>query len=139
MKTRMASMTLGAVLCLFLMTVDAHSQQTQSVAKAAQTPEKTSLNFKNMNIIEVFRALSESSDFNIVASSGVKGNVTLFLADVTAREAFDIVVNLNNLAYVQDGKTIMVFTEQEYQSLYNRKFRDQPVMRAFSFTHVSVG
>ena len=139
MKTMLLRTFMLVALVTMIRATIVFAQGALAAGPDSDSEGKISLQFKNMNIIEVLRTLSERSDLNIVASSGVKGNITVFLDDVTAKEALDIIVNLNNLAYVQEAKTIMVFTEQEYQSLYNRKFRDQPRMKTFTFKHVLVG
>ena len=67
------------------------AQQSPETTKAAVSasqeeptaePGKLTLQFKNMDIIDVLRTLSEKSGLNIVAGKEVTGRITIFLTDV---------------------------------------------------------
>ncbi|MFH1893729.1 MAG: secretin N-terminal domain-containing protein [Candidatus Zixiibacteriota bacterium] len=126
-------------LIVIVLTVLIATPRLEAQQRTSSSADSTlSLQFKDIDVSEVFRMLSERSSLNIVAESGVSGRVTLFLEDVTPSEALDIIINLNNLAYVREGNVIMVFTDQKYQSVYGRKFRDQARMKVFRFGYAPV-
>ena len=107
------------------------AQVPVSQEKPASEPNKLTLQYKNMDIIDVLRTLSEKSGLNIVAGKEVTGRITIFLTDVDVLDALDIISEVNNLAYVKEGNTIKVFSEQKYEQLYGRKFRDKTIVKTF--------
>ncbi|MCP3686342.1 MAG: hypothetical protein GY861_27170, partial [bacterium] len=126
------------ILLLTLSTDNLSGQNTNRNTSKSKKSEYISIQLKDLDITEVFRTLSERSGLNIVTESGVKGRVTVFLDDVRIEEALDIITTMNNLAYVKDGKTVMVYTEQKYEQLYGKKFKDTTKMKVFHLKHVQV-
>lgn len=111
------------------------AEASASQEKPTAEPGKLTLQFKNMDIIDVLRTLSEKSGLNIVAGKEVTGRITIFLSEVDVLDALDVICEVNDLAYVQDANTIKVFTEQKYEQLYGKKFRDRTIIRVFSLKH----
>ena len=58
-----------------------------------------SLDLKGMDIRDVLKILSQKSGLNIVADNDVKGPVTVYIKDVSAMSALDIICSINNLDY----------------------------------------
>ena len=56
-----------------------------------------------MDILEVFNILSQQGKINIIAGTNVRGRVTLFLDDVDVWDAFRIILEINNLAFIKTG------------------------------------
>ena len=100
--------------------------------KAAVDSGKISLKLKNMDIIEVFNILSQKGKLNIIAGNDVRGRVTLFLENVDVWTAFRLIVETNNLAYVQEGDIVRVFTDREYEILFGQRFYDKTQAKVFS-------
>jgi type IV pilus secretin PilQ/predicted competence protein len=73
-----------------------------------QQPRLISLDFKDADINNILRILSEFSGLNIVTSEDVKGKVTVKLANVPWQAALESVVRAAKLAYVQEGNIIRV-------------------------------
>ncbi len=63
---------------------------------------------------------------NVVIGSGVSGLTTkLKFDDVTVGDALDVVLSVNNLAFIVKGGIITIMSDAEYQRLYGTSFYDQ--------------
>jgi type IV pilus assembly protein PilQ len=76
----------------------------------AYTGQKISLDFKDADILNVLRILSEVGGENIVATDDVKGRITVRLVDVPWDQALDIVLQANRLDSVKVGNVRRVST-----------------------------
>jgi type IV pilus assembly protein PilQ len=72
--------------------------------------QKISLDFKDADILNVLRILSEVGGENIVATDDVKGRITVRLVDVPWDQALDIVLQANRLDSVKVGNVRRVST-----------------------------
>lgn len=86
--------------------------------------KKISLDIKGMDIVDVLKIFSMQTGLNIVAGKNVRGAVTIFLKDVDAANAFEIIMAANELAYEKEGNIVNVMTERDYEVKYGKKFRD---------------
>lgn len=86
------------------------------------------LNVRDMNVVDVLKFLATEGNFNLVTSALVQGRVTLYLKNVVIKDALDIVLISNNLAYHSERNIVHVMTEAEYQALYGKKFNDKNVV-----------
>ena len=59
---------------------------------------KITLDVREMSVIDVVKFLSLKGDFNMVSSNTVQGRVTLFLKNVSIKDALDIILISNSLA-----------------------------------------
>ena len=80
------------------------------------------LELKDMDIVDVLKLISKKSGLNIVAGKNVRGKVTIYLKNVDVRDALQIILESNDLAYVEDGGSIKVLTAQDFQQMYGYKF-----------------
>src|SRR5262249_15495234 len=74
------------------------------------TGQKISLDFKDADILNVLRILSEVGGENIVATDDVKGRITVRLVDVPWDQPLDIVLQANRLDSVKVGNVRRVST-----------------------------
>ncbi len=79
-------------------------------AARVYTGQKISLDFKDADVLNVLRILSEVGGENIVATDDVKGKVTVRLVDVPWDQALDIVLQANRLDSVKIGNVRRVST-----------------------------
>jgi type IV pilus assembly protein PilQ len=79
-------------------------------AARVYTGQKISLDFKDADILNVLRILSEVGGENIVATDDVKGRITVRLVDVPWDQALDIVLQANRLDSVKVGNVRRVST-----------------------------
>lgn len=96
---------------------------TESVEERLQ--REITLDVRDMNIVDVIKFLALKGDFNVVISPAVQGRVTVLLNSVSIKDAMDIVILSNNLAYTMQGNIIQIMTSAEYESLFGKRFGDQ--------------
>jgi type IV pilus assembly protein PilQ len=72
------------------------------------TGKKITLDFKDADIANILRLFAEVSDLNIIATGDVKGTVTIRLVDVPWDQAFDIVLQANNLGAERIGNVVRI-------------------------------
>lgn len=70
--------------------------------------DRLSLNFQNIDVRSVLQVIADFTDFNIVVSDQVQGNITLRLIDVPWDQALEVVLEAKNLSYMKDGNVITV-------------------------------
>ncbi len=75
--------------------------------------EKLSLNFQNVDVRSVLQVIADFTDFNIITSDSVQGNLTLRLKDVPWDQAFDIVLRAKDLDMRKNGNVIWVAPREE--------------------------
>ncbi|MDR0717066.1 MAG: secretin and TonB N-terminal domain-containing protein, partial [Azoarcus sp.] len=68
--------------------------------------EKLSLNFQNVDVRSVLQVIADFTDFNIVTSDSVQGNLTLRLKDVPWDQALDIILQAKGLDMRKHGNVI---------------------------------
>ena len=80
-------------------------------------PMLDTLEFKEADLIDVVRIISEMSDMNIVVTPESKNiKVTLFLRKVRVKNAIETICKMNNLWYRRDNvsNTYRIMTKEEY-------------------------
>jgi type II secretory pathway component GspD/PulD (secretin) len=120
------------LISLFLATNTTYAQGPQKPAV-----DLISLDFKGMDVIDVLKLLAQRGNMNIAISKNVRGKVTMFLKDVSVRDAFEIILASNELAYEKSGNIMNVMTEKDYERLYGQKFHDRRVIRTFELQHAN--
>ena len=87
------------------------------------TGHKVSLDLKGVEILDVLKLLSQQSGLNFVAGPNVTGRVTIFAKGIDIWDAFERIVDANDLAYDRRGPLINVMTARDYELLYGEKFQ----------------
>ncbi len=80
------------------------------------------LDVREMNVVDVLKFLALKGNFNLVTSSQVQGRVTLYLKNVKIKDALDIILISNGLAYHVEHDIVHVISEQEYEMMYGKRF-----------------
>lgn len=80
------------------------------------------LELKDMDINDVLKLVSKKSGLNIAAGKNVAGRVTIYLKNIDVRDALQIILESNDLAYVEENGVIKVLPGAEFQALYGHKF-----------------
>ncbi|MDD5176579.1 MAG: type IV pilus secretin PilQ [Sterolibacterium sp.] len=75
--------------------------------------EKLSLNFQNIDVRAVLQVIADFTNFNIITSDTVSGNVTLRLKDVPWDQALEIILQAKGLGMQKTGNVIWVATVEE--------------------------
>jgi len=86
---------------------------------------KITLDVRDMNIVDVIKFLAQKGDFNVIIAPSVQGRSTLLLHDVDIKDAMDIVVISNKLAYHVDDDIVQIMTAGEYEAEYGKEFSDK--------------
>ncbi|TXC66596.1 type IV pilus secretin PilQ [Piscinibacter aquaticus] len=92
-------------------------QQKVDPNKLTQGPgyagEKLSLNFQNIEVRALLQVIADFTNFNVVTSDTVTGNVTLRLKDVPWDRALDIILQAKGLGLRKSGNVIWVAPKDE--------------------------
>jgi type IV pilus assembly protein PilQ len=75
--------------------------------------EKLSLNFQNIEVRALLQVIADFTNFNVVTSDTVTGNVTLRLKDVPWDQALDIILQAKGLDIRKNGNVILVAPKDE--------------------------
>lgn len=70
--------------------------------------ERLSLNFQNIDVRAVLQVIADFTDFNIITSDSVSGNLTLRLKDVPWDQALDIILQSKGLDMRKNGNVIWI-------------------------------
>jgi type IV pilus assembly protein PilQ len=92
-------------------------QQKIDPNKLTQGPgfagEKLSLNFQNIEVRALLQVIADFTNFNVVTSDTVTGNVTLRLKDVPWDQALDIIMQAKGLGLRKSGNVIWIAPKDE--------------------------
>ena len=75
--------------------------------------EKLSLNFQNIEVRALLQVIADFTNFNVVTSDSVTGNVTLRLKDVPWDQALDIILEAKGLGMRKSGNVILIAPKEE--------------------------
>ncbi len=75
--------------------------------------EKLSLNFQNIEVRAVLQVIADFTNYNIITSDTVSGNVTLRLKDVPWDQALDIILQSKGLGMRKNGNVIWIAPDKE--------------------------
>ncbi len=91
-----------------------------------------SVDFQDADISLVLKTFSDISGKNIVATKDVKAKVTVTLKNLPWQQAFQTILDMYGLTYIEENGIIKVMTVQEA-----KKFREsrQPVTRIFQIKY----
>lgn len=92
-------------------------QQKNDDGKLAQgggyRGEKLSLNFQNIEVRSLLQVIADFTNFNVVTSDSVAGNVTLRLKDVPWDQALDIILQAKGLGMKKNGNVLQIAPKDE--------------------------
>ncbi|WP_374673423.1 type IV pilus secretin PilQ [Ideonella sp.] len=77
------------------------------------TGEKLSLNFQNIEVRSLLQVIADFTNFNVVTSDTVTGNVTLRLKDVPWDQALDIILQAKGLGMRKSGNVLWIAPKEE--------------------------
>jgi type IV pilus assembly protein PilQ len=86
-------------------------QAVQSTGTMKYTGAPTSLNFKDLDVLDFFRLIHELSGLNVVVDPNVKGRLTIVLDNVPWDQALDIVLKNFDLDKQVEGNVIRIATK----------------------------
>jgi len=75
--------------------------------------EKLSLNFQNIDVRALLQVIADFTNFNVIVSDTVQGNLTLRLKDVPWDQALDIILQAKSLGMRRNGNVIQIAPKDE--------------------------
>ncbi|MDD3374455.1 MAG: secretin N-terminal domain-containing protein [Candidatus Omnitrophica bacterium] len=112
------------------------NQVSRSNRRASESVMLDALELKDMDIVDVLKLISKKSGLNIVAGKNVRGKVTIYLKDVNVRDALQIILDSNDLAYVEEDGIVKVLTAQDFQQIYGYKFGQETETKLIQLEYV---
>jgi type IV pilus assembly protein PilQ len=94
-------------------------------AKQKYAGEKLSLNFQNIDVRSVLQVIADFTNFNIITSDSVNGNLTLRLKDVPWDQALDIILQAKGLDMRKNGNVIWIAPRDELATREKLQFESQ--------------
>lgn len=83
------------------------------VAGPGYAGDKLSLNFQNIEVRALLQVIADFTNFNVVTSDTVTGNVTLRLKDVPWDQALDIIMQAKGLGLRKSGNVLWIAPKDE--------------------------
>ena len=122
---------------------DAEAQSSQVTSQAVERTlalqkgleQRMALDLRNMDIVDTLKFLGQKGNINIIAAKDVEGRVSLFLKDSSIKDALEIILLANNLAYEMRGDILYVMTEAEYKLLHGENFKDTRRVHIFKLDY----
>lgn len=111
--------------------------ETSLTAIRPKINKPISMNFRNLDLIEALKILSDESGLNIVVGQQVEGRVTVFLDRADFWTALDTLLAAQNLAYTIEGNVVRVLSGGEYERQFGEGFGDPTVFVSVGLTHLS--
>ena len=97
-----------------------------------------SLELKNVDIIDVLKLIADKSGLDIVAGRDVVGKVSIYLKEVSVKDALRIILDSYNLAYAEDNGVIRIMTDKDFQLKYGYKFGERIETRILKLNYSDV-
>ncbi len=91
--------------------------------------EKLTLNFQNIEVRSLLHVIADFTNFNIVTSDSVAGNVTLRLKDVPWDQALDIILQAKGLGMRKTGNVIWIAPKDEIAAREKQEFEAQAAVQ----------
>ncbi|MDD3014325.1 MAG: hypothetical protein PHC34_11540 [Candidatus Gastranaerophilales bacterium] len=101
--------------------------QLKGGVKIDKNNQTVNLSLRDSDIRQVLRMLADKSGYNIVMHESIKGTVTVDLLKTPLNKAFEYILTINQLAYWQDGNTIIIASNEEVNKLGLNKSQIKPI------------
>ena len=87
----------------------ANKHLKKDLRRKKYTGEPMEFNFKNTVLEDVLNIIAKMNDFKLELEPGIKGRVTCQLEKVRWDQALDLILQLNGLEMIQEGKVLKIF------------------------------
>ncbi|MCI0443374.1 secretin and TonB N-terminal domain-containing protein [bacterium] len=84
------------------------AKQNQITEPSVWSGERTSFDFKEIDIKDLFRFIADISGLNVILHPSIKGSVILKLTDVPWDQALDVITRNAGLGYTVEGNVIRI-------------------------------
>ena len=69
------------------------------------------LSLRDSDVSQVIRMFADKAGLNVIFAQDVSGSVTMDLVDYPINDAFDLIMEMNQLFYLVDNNTLIVYSE----------------------------
>ena len=70
-----------------------------------------SISLRDSDVKQVLRMFADKAGLNVIFAQDVSGSVTMDLVDYPINDAFDLIMEMNQLFYLVDNNTLIVYSE----------------------------
>ncbi len=102
---------------------------------APKKEEKITLDLKGVDIIELFKMLSQKSGLTIISTPQVSGRITVFLNNLSFEDALDVIITVQDLAVEKKENLIKIMTAGEYEKIFGKKFSERKKVKTIRLTY----
>ncbi len=110
--------------------------QDGAILAQPDTEEGISLDIKGMDVVDVLKMLALKADLNIVVDKNVAGRVTVFLRNIDAAKALDVILASNGLVRQDREGVTRIMTDGSFQELYGYRYGDVKEMLRVKLKHL---
>ncbi len=111
-----------------------HSKPVSSSSTAASwANRKINLDFRDVDVRDIFRALAKVAGVNLILDSSVSGSLTVSFKNVPFAQAFDWLLRMTGLSYRNLGNTLVIGSEDRLKGMFDKK-----ITKVFVLSNASV-
>lgn len=85
------------------------------------------LSLRDSDVTQVLRMFADKAGLNIIFDPNVSGTVTMDLVDVPINDAFELIMEMNQLYYLIDNNTLIVYSDPANSTLNMKELIPIPV------------
>ena len=85
------------------------------------------LSLRDSDVTQVIRMFADKAGLNIIFAQDVSGTVTMDLVDVPINDAFDLIMEMNQLFYLIDNNTLIVYSDPSGSTINMKEMIAIPV------------
>ena len=85
------------------------------------------LSLRDSDVTQVLRMFADKAGLNVIFDPNVSGNVTMDLVDVPINDAFELIMEMNQLYYLIDNNTLIVYSDPANSTLNMKELIPIPV------------
>jgi len=124
-KVNVTSFQQGNVLTINLEPEDLYLARSGSTTKDefAYSGQKVTFDFKDIDIRNALKLISEMSDLNIIMSDDVTGSLTMRLVDVPWDQALDLILSARGLGQEKTGNVMRIAPVEVLRTEYESKLQ----------------
>ena len=85
------------------------------------------LSLRDSDVTQVLRMFADKAGLNIIFDPNVSGTVTMDLVDVPLNDAFELIMEMNQLYYLVDNNTLIVYSDPSNSTINMKELIAIPV------------
>jgi len=116
------------LVAIFLFIPRVHAQESEAPQESPKQILDV-LELKDMDINDVFKLIASKTGLNIISGRNVQGRVTIYLKDVEVHDALHIILEANDLAYIENRGIMQIVNASDYERIYGYKFGQTTVRK----------